>query len=516
MEAGTDSRANEMRHSPYPMIEMHEAMKSVLLQASPLPSTMVSLDCVRLGSVLAENVCATTDIPQFPTSIVDGYAVGAPCESGLYSVVGRLYTGTNPFDEDHPIQVRPGQCVYITTGSILPMGTNAVLKVESTETDTPASGHMEGNENIMQNESEVKFLDPVNAGQDVRQAKSDMSSGTTILKAGQSLGPAEVGLLAACGAARVRVIRQAKVGVLSTGDELVEPRENPHFWQVRDVNRIMLLSYVKSQGAEAVDLGIIRDVKTSLESAIEAALDKCDILLTSGGVSMGEIDLLKPLLTKLGEVHFGRICMKPGKPTTFATANKGNQKKLILALPGNPVSSLVTAQLFVGVAIKRMHSSSSPNSLPTQVQVKLDSNFEADCKREEYQRATLHWYDKDRCFLAKSTGSQMSSRILSCKSSNALIILPAGSGLHAKGSFATALVVGDLPPPKYGSVFSHQIPPPHAAAEDVSSEPDSDIKEDKSAEKSTFTTQITPAKAGDQPATPLKIKAGVITVRNQQ
>eukprot|EP01084_Bolivina_argentea_P062447 114195_1 len=104
MEAGTDSRANEMRHSPYPMIEMHEAMKSVLLQASPLPSTMVSLDCVRLGSVLAENVCATTDIPQFPTSIVDGYAVGAPCESGLYSVVGRLYTGTNPFDEDHPIQ----------------------------------------------------------------------------------------------------------------------------------------------------------------------------------------------------------------------------------------------------------------------------------------------------------------------------------------------------------------------------------------------------------------------------
>jgi len=231
------------------------------------------------------------------------------------------------------------------------------------------------------------------------------------------------------------------VAVLSTGNELVDPDKKPIFGQIRDSNRIMLLSALSEEKIKhTIDSGIAIDSREELEKAIIGALTVADILITSGGVSMGELDLLKPILEKLGKIHFGRILMKPGKPLTFATIELNGAKKLVFGLPGNPVSSMACFKIFCVPALRKASGFKEPNHL--RIQVKISDDLKLDPERPEYLRATTKWTNEG--FVAQSTGSQQSSRLLSFRSANTLLMLPQGSGVLSRGDTVQALVIGQL------------------------------------------------------------------------
>lgn len=294
----------------------------------------------------------------------------------------------------------------------------------------------------------VRIEKAVKSGGDIRPIGSDVSAGQLVLKKGTLIRAAEVGILATVGAAEILAYPTPVVGVLSTGDELQEPSvaELPP-GHIRDSNRYMLLTAIKSLGAQAVDLGVASDEAADLESKMVNGLDRVDILLTSGGVSMGELDLMKPLLEKLGTVHFGRVLMKPGKPLTFATVKRNTAgdtaesaekgPKMIFGLPGNPVSSMVTFTLFVVPAIKKILGHANPHH--KLVQAKLTTKIVLDPQRPEYHRSTLTWDSESQIYLAESTGRQISSRLLSMVSSNAFLLIPRGEGVYEPGTIVTAM-----------------------------------------------------------------------------
>jgi gephyrin len=260
----------------------------------------------------------------------------------------------------------------------------------------------------------------------------------------------EVGLLASVGVREVEVYKRPVVGVLSTGDEIVEhDREGAlRLGEVRDTNRPGLIAAAREWGYEVVDLGIASDQPGSLEEVLRDALRKVDLVITTGGVSMGELDLLKPTIERSlgGTIHFGRVAMKPGKPTTFATVpvknNDGERvSKVIFSLPGNPASALVTFHLFVLPSLRQM-SGIEPAGLP-RVPVILSHDFSLDKSRPEYHRAIVS-VGSDGVLSATSTGGQRSSRVGSLKGANALLCMPSGPEPLRKGAKVEALLMGSL------------------------------------------------------------------------
>lgn len=427
-----------MSESAYPMLPVAEALEIVLAQAAPLPAVGLPLEHC-LGLVLAEDVTAPEPLPPFPASVKDGYAVVASDGPGVYPVIGRVAAG-----QVGDFTVRPGTVAYITTGAPLPSGADSVVMIEETELLPSSDGA-----------PRVRISAQVEPGADVRPVGHDIAHGQQVLAAGTRLGPVEIGLLATVGADRARVHPRPRVAVLSTGDELVPPGAPLAPGQIRDSNRATLLAAISYFGGEPVDLGIGRDSREDLEAHIHRGLDEADMLLTSGGVSMGDLDLIKPILERAGTVHFGRLRMKPGKPLTFATAPGGEQKgdagrraarRLIFGLPGNPVSSLVTFCLLGVPAMRRMAGWRSPK-LP-RVHARLAEPLALDPHRPEYHRALVRWTPDDcdgGCFVATSTGSQASSRLLSMSHANALLELPAAAATLPAGAVVSALLVGDLP-----------------------------------------------------------------------
>jgi gephyrin len=239
------------------------------------------------------------------------------------------------------------------------------------------------------------------------------------------------------------------VGVFSTGDELVEPGQPLGPGQIYDSNRPTLLAAVAQAGGQPLDLGIIRDRPGELEQKLAAGLAVADLLVTSGGVSMGELDLLKPLLERWGVVHFGRVLMKPGKPMTFATLpvrsadgaiDPTQPVRPIFALPGNPVSSLVTFQLFVRPAIRRLLGHQAAG-LP-QISAVLGHEFRLDPERPEFHRVTLR--REGGSYVAVSTGSQASSRLLSASGADGLLALEQAAGVLPAGVVRPVLLLDDL------------------------------------------------------------------------
>ena len=412
--------------SPYPMITVEAALAIVLAHTEPLPAQSVKL-AAALGLVLAEAVVTQTALPPFPASTKDGYAVIAADGPGEYPVVGEVTAG-----QMAEFTVAPGTVAYITTGAPLPAGADAVVMVEETEPLTAGTG-----------ERRVLIRTRVKAGDDVRPIGSDLALGQPLLAADERLGAAEIGLLATAGAVQVAVYPQPRVAILSTGDELVEPGLPLGPGQIYDSNRAMLVAAVRTAGGLPVDLGMAQDSPAHLMEQIQHGLQMADVLLTSGGVSMGERDLIQPLLGKIGRVHFGRIRMKPGKPLTFATVQGVDGEKLIFGLPGNPVSSLVTFTLLVVPALRKLAGWSQPNQ--RRVQAHLAQPLPLDSSRPEYHRATLRWTSElnrgNGGFLATSTGNQASSRLLSARSANALLELPQGEGELAAGAVVTALLL---------------------------------------------------------------------------
>jgi gephyrin len=418
-----------MSEQEYPMLAVENALGIVLDEAAPLPPRSVALGQA-VGLILAEAAIATEAMPPFPASIKDGYAVVAADGPGDYPVVGSVTAGRVA-----DFRVRPGTVAYITTGAPMPAGADAVVMVEETEKLNSANGH-----------ELVRVRQGVRTGADVRPIGSDLAPGQEVLPIGTHLGAAEIGLLATVGITQVRVYPRPRVAVLSTGDELVEPDATPGPGQIRDSNRSMLLAAIRAAGGEPVDLGIAGDQIAHITEGIERGLHGADLLLSSGGVSMGDLDLIKPLFEQVGNVHFGRLRMKPGKPCTFATAEIDGQKRLLFGLPGNPVSSLVTYYLLVAPAIRKMAGWPEPRL--RRIQATIDRPLPLDNYRPEYHRATATWDTTlnggQGGYRAVSTGSQVSSRLLSMRTANVLLELPQAEGTLPAGSVVSALVIGEL------------------------------------------------------------------------
>lgn len=459
------------RSSPYPMLSVDQAL-TLISEHTPNPAVVevpVTTDLV--GSVIAEDVFAGEAVPAYRASTVDGYAVIAPDTPSGPSTKGTFPVAsiTHAKPREALTSLEPGTIARITTGAPLPSNANAVVMVEDT---VLASSTPDGNE-----EATVEILTgDIKPGENIREPGSDIALGSKILQKGALITPVggEIGLLTASGAKTVKIYRKPVIGVLSTGDELIR-HDDPvplRGGQIRDSNRPSLLSCLASWGFPIVDLGIARDTPSSeLEQALRDSLRgvgrstaEVDVIVTTGGVSMGELDLLKPTIERSlgGTIHFGRVSMKPGKPTTFATIpfkpSSGSQQseretKLIFSLPGNPASALVTLNLFVlpslhkltGLAERQL--APGPRPLPLGlplVSVALEHAFPLDPKRTEYHRAIVSVSRADGRLYASSTGGQRSSMVGSLASANALVVLQPGQGKVEKGGLVEALMLGNV------------------------------------------------------------------------
>ncbi|KAI4236161.1 MAG: hypothetical protein LQ352_008033 [Teloschistes flavicans] len=436
--------ARRKRESQYPKTPMDEALKLVL-ENTPRPKTvMCPVDGGIVGHVLAENIQTEESVPAFRASIVDGYAIivdeGATNTPGTFPVVSVSHASRG---EPPPLEM--GQIARITTGAPLPPEATSVVMIENTDVRSETEDGKE--------EKEVEILtDKVVRGENVREIGSDVQVGDTILRKGEEISATggEVGLLASVGKKKVLLYRKPVVGVLSTGNEIV-PHNRPgslHLGEVRDTNRPTILTAVEGWGFKTVDLGIATDEQGTLEQHLRDAMRKVAVIVTTGGVSMGDLDLLKPTIERSlgGSIHFGRVNMKPGLPTTFATVpfknNSGeSETRLIFSLPGNPASAIVTSHLFVLPSLQQS-CGISPIGLP-KILVTLEHEFPLVPARPEYHRATIRM-GKDGLLYATSTGGQRSSRVGSLKSANALVCLPAREGKLSKGEQIEALLMGKI------------------------------------------------------------------------
>jgi molybdopterin molybdotransferase len=405
-----------MPESPYPMISIEEALAIIQREVRPLPAISMPFD-EALGMVLAEDIFADEPMPPFAAASVDGFAVIAADGPGLRRIVGDQSAG---YVAD--LRIEPGTAARVTTGAPIPPGADTMVMIEQTEEEN-------GQVNIL--------ADDIRVGSNIRPVGEDIEAGQLVLAKGTVLGPAELGLLGTVGKAEVSVHRLPTVAVMSTGDEIVEPDETPQPGQIRDANRFTLMSVVRQTGAKPLDLGIVRDKENNLQTTIERGLAEADVLLTSGGVSMGQLDLVKPYLASRGTVHFGRVNTKPGKPVTFATVDG----KPCFAMPGFPVSALVSFEIFVRPALLKMGGHTLIYR-PREKAV-LAHEVRHSSERTEFQRVVLR-RTADGKLTASTTGFQGSGRLLSMVGANGLIVLPHGQGDFEAGTVVKAIILDSI------------------------------------------------------------------------
>jgi molybdopterin molybdotransferase len=404
----------QQRESPYPIISIAEAQRIIASHATPLPTEPVRI-LEAEGRVLADDVYATEHLPDVAKSLVDGYALRS--DDGMHE---RRILGERSAGEVEPDPVAPGTAVPLMTGAPVPAGADAVIMVEQTE----------------EHDGRLRLRQAVQPGQHIRMPGDDMVHGELLLTRGTVLHAADIGLLAAVGHTTMQVYRRPRVAVLSTGNEVVEPDAPRHPGMVRDSNRYALLAAVREAGCEALSLGIARDDRQVLRRALLHGLEHADVIITSGGVSMGIRDFIKPLLEELGHIHFGRVASRPGKPVTFATV----QKKLVFGMPGFPVSSLVSFEVYVRPALRRLQGDAHPQR--PRVRVALSEAVQPSRDRTEYQRVVVGW--REGRLTAHTTGAQSSSRLLSMRGANGLLVVAPREQPYAPGEELDALLTGPL------------------------------------------------------------------------
>lgn len=401
------------------MISVEEALTRILAEIKPLEAIQVPLE-EAAGLVLAEDVIAREDIPPFANSAMDGFALlskdsqprnGKPPRLRVTGAVAAGYVA------DHAVE--EGCAMRIMTGAPVPPGADTVIQVELTRSDGP--------------ESElVEILQPVEPGNNIRPAGEDMHKGQAILQRGIEISPWGIGILATLGWAKVPVIRRPRVAILSTGDEIVDVDEQLQPGKIRNSNGYLLEAAVRQAGAEAHRLGVARDTVESLREKLTEALSY-DVILTSGGVSVGDFDYVKDIMQEQGQMNFWRINMRPGKPVAF-----GHISGIpLLGLPGNPVSSAVTFTLFGLPLLRKMLGHS--RLVKPQIDVIVEDGVQDRAMRRHYVRAHVEW--RDGHFVARTTGNQGSHIMTSLLNANALLIVPEGGVTLRPGDTAKALML---------------------------------------------------------------------------
>ncbi|XP_028581764.1 gephyrin isoform X15 [Podarcis muralis] len=435
--------ARRHRMSPFPLTSMDKAFITVL-EMTPVLGTEIINYRDGMGRVLAQDVYAKDNLPPFPASVKDGYAVRAADGPGDRFIIGESQAGEQPTQT-----VMPGQVMRVTTGAPIPCGADAVVQVEDTELIRESDDGTE--------ELEVRILVQARPGQDIRPIGHDIKRGECVLAKGTHMGPSEIGLLATVGVTEVEVNKFPVVAVMSTGNELLNPEDDLLPGKIRDSNRSTLLATIQEHGYPTINLGIVGDntfeligqnsgSPDDLLNALNEGISRADVIITSGGVSMGEKDYLKQVLDidLHAQIHFGRVFMKPGLPTTFATLDIDGVRKIIFALPGNPVSAVVTCNLFVVPALRKMQGILDPR--PTIIKARLSCDVKLD-PRPEYHRCILTWHHQEPLPWAQSTGNQMSSRLMSMRSANGLLMLPPKTEQYVelhKGEVVDVMVIGRL------------------------------------------------------------------------
>jgi len=400
------------------MISVEEALERILAEITPLSSSRVPLP-ESLGHVLEEDVISQEDIPPFANSAMDGFALLSQDskprdgQSPRLRVTGGVAAG---YVADHAVE--PGTAMRIMTGAPVPPGADAVIQVELTRSDGPGSEW-------------VEILQEVAPGNNIRPAGEDMRHGQTVLLRGTEIGPWEIGVLATLGWSHVPVIRRPCVAILGTGDEVIDVHEPLRPGKIRNSNSYLLEAAVRQAGAEPKRLGVARDTVESLREKFSEAI-QCDLIITSGGVSVGEFDLVKNIMAEQGEIHFWRINMRPGKPVAFGHIGTVP----LLGLPGNPVSAAVTFELFGRPVIRKMLGHT--NLLHPQADVVVEDGVRERVMRRHYVRAHVEW--RDGLFIAHTTGNQGSNIMTSLLNALALLIVPKSSTVNQAGDTAKEIM----------------------------------------------------------------------------
>lgn len=400
------------------MIPLAEAHAYVLEGCAPLePADVDAVEA--LGLVTAEPIISNEHVPPFNNTAVDGYAVMAADTTGApvdLQVIGAIAAGQAP-----TTPVTPGTAIRIMTGAPLPDGADAIVMVEDTATGD--------------DQTTVTINKGVEAGSAVRRAGEDMQPGQQVFDAGTLLQPGHLGVLATLGIETIATHRRPLVGVISTGDELVEGPQELAPGQIRDSNRRTLLAMVGQAGCTPVDLGLIRDDEAAVEAALRAGADQCDAIITSGGVSMGDFDYVKLVLSRIADMRWMQIAIKPAKPMAFGTLDDTP----IFGLPGNPVSSMVSFELFARPGLRKMMGLTSDELDRPRIAAVAEGPLprRADGKTH-FARVNLRWVD-GTAFI-RSAGGQGSHQLSAMAGADALAVLPDGDGL-AEGDTANVLVL---------------------------------------------------------------------------
>jgi len=383
------------------MISVEQHLGRILQSVRALPPFDLGV-LEAQGCVLAVDVAAQGQLPGFTNSAMDGYAVhaadleGASPESPVVlPVVNDIAAGNT-----NALSLATGQTMRIMTGAPLPRGADAVVPVEQTDGGVV----------------HVALLTAPAPGQHVRHEGEDVRAGELLLRAGTLLGPGQIALLAAAGIARVRVVPKPRVVVLSTGDELVEPGREPGFGQIVDSNSVMLTAAVRAVGATPFRVGGVPDDARQLMEALESQLVRADVIITTGGVSMGAFDTVKEVLSRVGTVQFDKVAMRPGMPQGFGVL--GEEQVPVFTLPGNPVSALVSFHVFVAPALRAMAGRPEKAWPPGFVPAVAGESWASVDGKMEFSRVV---FDGDRVRLAGGQGSHMLGALAAAE---ALAVVP--------------------------------------------------------------------------------------------
>jgi molybdopterin molybdotransferase len=386
------------------LLTLEEAQGRILERAAPLPAELVPV-AEAAGRVVLEDVRARVDLPPFGSSAMDGFAVKAADLPGTLQIVGESAAGS-PFG----LRLDPGSAVAISTGAVVPREADAVVPIE----------------NVVQNDNTVEISQEVEAGAHIRPRGGDVSAGEAVVPAGGRLTPARLAAAAASGVAELKCARRPRVAVLATGSELVSPGDTLGSGQIYETNGLMLASVLAAAGAEVMPHPPVADDEGATREAVERGL-AADVLVTSGGVSVGEHDLVRAVERELGvEEIFWRVSIKPGKPVSFGV--RGDT--LVFGLPGNPVSALVGCELFVKPALRALQGVADP--LPRFEPGTLATGLRRNEERDEFVRARSH-VDGEALMLEPVTG-QESHMIVRSAAADALVHVPRGNGELPAGS----------------------------------------------------------------------------------
>jgi molybdopterin molybdotransferase len=391
-----------------PVVKAREYIRAFL---TPISGTERLHLRAALGRVLAQDVVSSIDVPAHDNSAMDGYAYRqgdvATADSATVAVIGTSFAG-------HPYagEVGAGQAVRIMTGGVMPDGADTVMMQERATVTT----------------GKVTLPGGQPKGQNVRRRGSDIARGAVVFSRGQLLRPAEIGMLASLGISEVSACRKLRVAFFSTGDELVSFGQPLGAGQLYDSNRYSIYALLARIGAEPLDMGVVPDDPAAIERAFREASAAADVVITSGGVSVGDADFVKQILNQLGEVLFWKIAMKPGRPLAYGRLGNAH----FFGLPGNPVSAMVTFYQFVREALLVLMGVAQPQPVPT---------FKAACTtaikkapgRTEFQRGILS-LSPDGRWTVRVTGDQGSSILSSMSQANCFIVLPDEQGNTAAGA----------------------------------------------------------------------------------